>query len=114
MTTPEHEPVRHRGLITMCVIFGTTIQALDSTISNLALPYMQGSLNATIDQVAWVITSYIIATAIMTALVWQLGPVSSARALDLGARGLGGAAIAAVCLWMFDRDLRRRTLLRTR
>lgn len=67
MTTPEQEPVRHRGLITMCVIFGTTIQALDSTISNLALPYMQGSLNATIDQVAWVITSYIIATAIMTA-----------------------------------------------
>jgi DHA2 family multidrug resistance protein len=67
MTTPDYQPVRHRGLITMCVIFGTTIQALDSTISNLALPYMQGSLNATIDQVAWVITSYIIATAIMTA-----------------------------------------------
>ncbi|MSP05380.1 MAG: DHA2 family efflux MFS transporter permease subunit [Acetobacteraceae bacterium] len=60
-------PVRHRTLITICVIFGTTIQALDSTIANLALPYMQGSLNATIDQVAWVLTSYIIATAIMTA-----------------------------------------------
>ena len=65
-TTPE-APVRHRALITVCVIFGTTIQALDSTIANLALPYMQGSLNATIDQVAWVLTSYIIATAIMTA-----------------------------------------------
>jgi DHA2 family multidrug resistance protein len=63
----EVQPVRHRLLITICLIFGTTIQALDSTISNLALPYMQGSLNATIDQVAWVITSYIVATAIMTA-----------------------------------------------
>jgi DHA2 family multidrug resistance protein len=61
------ETVRHRGLITVLVIFSTTIQALDSTIANLTLPYMQGSLNATIDQVAWVLTSYIIATAIMTA-----------------------------------------------
>ena len=59
--------VRHRGLITLLVIFSTTIQALDATIANMALPYMQGSLNATIDQVAWVLTSYIIATAIMTA-----------------------------------------------
>lgn len=66
MSDAAHE-VRHRGLITICVIFATVIQALDSTIANLALPYMQGSLNATIDQVAWVLTSYIIATAIMTA-----------------------------------------------
>ncbi|MGE0222396.1 MAG: DHA2 family efflux MFS transporter permease subunit [Acetobacteraceae bacterium] len=61
------EPVPRRALITTCLIFATTIQALDSTIANLALPYMQGSLGATIDQVAWVLTSYIIATAIMTA-----------------------------------------------
>ena len=38
MTTPEHEPVRHRGLITMCVIFGTTIQALDSTTIAPTMP----------------------------------------------------------------------------
>jgi DHA2 family multidrug resistance protein len=61
------EPGPRRALITACLIFATTIQALDSTIANLALPYMQGSLSATIDQVAWVLTSYIIATAIMTA-----------------------------------------------
>ncbi len=61
------ETVRQRGLITVLVIFSTTIQALDATVANLALPYMQGSLNATIDQVAWVLTSYIIATAIMAA-----------------------------------------------
>ncbi len=67
MTTSSAEPVPRRALITVCLIFSTTIQALDSTIANLALPYMQGSLGATIDQVAWVLTSYIIATAIMTA-----------------------------------------------
>ena len=48
-------------------MLGSFMTILDSTIANLALPYMQGSLNATIDQVAWVLTSYIIATAIMTA-----------------------------------------------
>lgn len=64
---PAVEPVDRRALITVCLIFSTTIQALDSTIANLALPYMQGSFGATIDQVAWVLTSYIIATAIMTA-----------------------------------------------
>lgn len=67
MTDTPHTPIAHRGLITLCVIFATTIQALDATIANMALPYMQGSLNATIDQVAWVLTSYIIATAIFTA-----------------------------------------------
>lgn len=67
MASSPTQQVAHRGLITACLIFSTTIQALDSTIANLALPYMQGSLGATIDQVAWVLTSYIIATAIMTA-----------------------------------------------
>ncbi len=67
MAPPPTEKVPRRALITGCLIFSTTIQALDSTIANLALPYMQGSFGATIDQVAWVLTSYIIATAIMTA-----------------------------------------------
>jgi DHA2 family multidrug resistance protein len=42
------------------------MQALDSTIANVALPYMQGSVSASQDQIAWVLTSYIVAAAIMT------------------------------------------------
>jgi DHA2 family multidrug resistance protein len=42
------------------------MQALDTTIANVALPYMQGSLPATPDQANWVLTSYIVASAIMT------------------------------------------------
>jgi DHA2 family multidrug resistance protein len=57
----------HRGLITICVMLATIMQALDTTIANVALPYMQGSLSVTIDQVSWVLTSYIVAAAIMTA-----------------------------------------------
>ena len=45
------------------------MQALDQTIANVALPYMQGSLSASFDEITWVLTSYVIAAAIMTAPV---------------------------------------------
>src|SRR3954466_14708670 len=53
-------------LITCSIMLATIMQALDTTIANVALPHMQGSLSATQDQVAWVLTSYIVAAAIMT------------------------------------------------
>ena len=52
--------------ITACVILATLMQALDTTIANVALPYMQGSVSASQDQINWVLTSYIVAAAIMT------------------------------------------------
>ncbi|CAH2599597.1 DHA2 family efflux MFS transporter permease subunit [Rhodovastum atsumiense] len=66
------DPIPHRGLITACTMVATLMQALDSTIANVALPYMQGSLAATSDQITWVLTSYVIAAAIMTAPVGWL------------------------------------------
>jgi MFS transporter, DHA2 family, multidrug resistance protein len=66
------EKVPHRALITVCAMIATLMQALDSTIANVALPYMQGSLSATFDQITWVLTSYIVAAAIMTAPVGWL------------------------------------------
>ena len=55
-----------RLAITSCLILATLMQALDTTIANVALPYMQGSVSASQDEIAWVLTSYIVATAIMT------------------------------------------------
>src|SRR5215212_350873 len=52
--------------VTICVMLATVMQAIDTTIANVALPYMQGSLSATLDQANWVLTSYIVAAAIMT------------------------------------------------
>jgi DHA2 family multidrug resistance protein len=60
------EPQLNRGAITVCVILATLMQALDTTIANVALPYMQGSVSASQDQIDWVLTSYIVAAAIMT------------------------------------------------
>ena len=61
--------VRHRGVITASVMLAMFMQTLDSTICIVALPYMQGSLSASADEVTWVLTSYVIASAIMTAPV---------------------------------------------
>src|SRR5919202_842180 len=58
--------VANRGAITACVILAVIMQALDTTIANVALPYIQGSVSASQDQINWVLTSYIVAAAIMT------------------------------------------------
>ncbi|MDP2333595.1 MAG: DHA2 family efflux MFS transporter permease subunit [Reyranella sp.] len=60
--------LRRRRLITFTVMAATIMHALDGTIANVALPSIQGSLSATQGQVSWVITSYIVASAIMTPL----------------------------------------------
>src|ERR1700721_2614727 len=65
---PEARPLAGftRLAITVCVILPTLMQALDTPIANVALPYMQGSVSASQDEIAWVLTSYIVAAAIMT------------------------------------------------
>src|SRR6185295_3120237 len=55
-----------RGLVTASIMAATVMHALDMTIANVALPHMQGSLLATQDQISWVLTSYVVASAIMT------------------------------------------------
>jgi MFS transporter, DHA2 family, multidrug resistance protein len=66
MAEDATQPTANRGAITACVILATLMQALDSTIANVALPHMQGSVSASQDQINWVLTSYIAAAAIMT------------------------------------------------
>jgi len=66
MSDAAFTPVANRGAITACVILAVIMQALDTTIANVALPYIQGSVSASADQINWVLTSYIVAAAIMT------------------------------------------------
>ena len=70
-SAPHEDPVA-LFIAVVCVMVGTFMQALDATIANVALPYMQGSLEASRDQITWVLTSYIVASAIMTAPVGWL------------------------------------------
>src|SRR3954469_15595499 len=64
---PAARPI-NRVLITASVMAASIMQAIDTTIANIALPHMQGSLSGTQDQMVWVLTSYIVATAVMTPL----------------------------------------------
>jgi DHA2 family multidrug resistance protein len=66
-TTMGAKPI-NRGLITASVMAASIMQAIDTTIANIALPHMQGSLSGTQDQMVWILTSYIVATAVMTPL----------------------------------------------
>ena len=65
-STAETSNMANRTIITVCVMVATLMQTLDTTIVNVAMPYMQGSLAASPDQITWVLTSYIVAAAIMT------------------------------------------------
>ncbi|MEA3132161.1 MAG: transporter, family, multidrug resistance protein [Gammaproteobacteria bacterium] len=58
----------NRRMITVSIMMATVMQTLDTTIANVALPHMQGTLSASQDQIAWVLTSYIVAAAIATPL----------------------------------------------
>ena len=67
-------PVANRGMITASIMLANIMQGVDNTIANVALPHIQGSLSATQDQIAWVLTSYIVAAAIMMPLTgWLAG-----------------------------------------
>jgi DHA2 family multidrug resistance protein len=62
--------------ITISIMLATVMNSLDTTIANVALPHMQGSVSASAEQITWVLTSYIVATAIMTPLTgWLSGKI---------------------------------------
>lgn len=62
----------NRPMITLSIMLATIMQTLDGTIANVALPHMQGTLSASQDQIAWVLTAYIVASAIATPLTGWL------------------------------------------
>lgn len=63
-------------------MLATVMVVLDTTIVNVALPYMQGGLSATRDQITWVLTSYIVATAVMTPVTgWIAGRFGRKRVI---------------------------------
>jgi len=79
---PGHN-VPHRGLITVSIMLATIMQVLDTTIANVALPSMTGDLDASQDTITWVLTSYIVAAAIMTPVTGWLADRIGRRQLFL-------------------------------
>ena len=61
-------PAVHKWLITVAVMLGATMEVVDTSIANVALPHMQGTLSASVDEITWVLTSYLVANAIVIPL----------------------------------------------
>ncbi len=90
----------NRALITASVMAASIMQAIDTTIATIALPHMQGTLAGTQDQMVWVLTSYIVAAAIMT-------PLSGWLAVRVGRKrvffaSVVGFTVASVLCGMAD------------
>jgi DHA2 family multidrug resistance protein len=89
-------PVKNRGMITISIMLATIMTALDTTIANVALPHMAGSVSASADQITWVLTSYIVATAIMTPMTgWLAGRLGRKRVFVISI--IGFTLSSALC-----------------
>ena len=86
--------IENRIPITAGLMLATLMNTLDGTIANVALPHIQGSVSAGIDQITWVLTSYIIATAIMTPLSGWLSQKIGRKTMFLVS--IGGFTIASM------------------
>ena len=94
VTDDTRAPVANRGPITVSIMLATFMQGVDTTIANVALPHMQGSFSASQDQIAWVVTSYIVAAAIMTPLTgWLAGRFGIKWVFFLSVAGFTAASV---------------------
>src|SRR5580692_497824 len=89
----QHD-AKNRWPITISIMLATVMNSLDTTIANVALPHMQGSVSASPEQITWVLTSYIVAAAIMTPLSgWLADRVGRKRIFLLS---IGGFTLASM------------------
>ncbi len=93
MTRPLNRP-----MITLSIMLATIMQTLDGTIANVALPHMQGALSASQDQIAWVLTAYIVAAAIATPLTGWLVDRFGQKNIFLAS--IGGFTLASMLCGM--------------
>ncbi len=76
MTPPPEAPITpaRKWAITLTVMVVAFMQILDTSVTNVVLPHLQGSLSAGLDEVSWVITSYLAANAVVIpATGWLVG-----------------------------------------
>jgi DHA2 family multidrug resistance protein len=78
----------NRWPITISIMLATVMNSLDTTIANVALPHIQGSVSAGPEQIGWVLTSYIVSAAIMTPLTgWLAGRMGRKRLFQVSIAG---------------------------
>ena len=91
-----HLPTDNHALLIVGIMAASLLQVLDTTIANVAIPHMQSSLGATADTVTWVLTSYIIASAVAMPITGWLSDRIGARLLFI-ASVTGFIAASMMC-----------------
>jgi len=74
MTSSEDKNI-NKWLITITVMLPAIMEIIDTSVANVALPHMQGSLNAGTDEVTWVLTSYLVSNAVVLPMTGWLARV---------------------------------------
>ncbi|MEW9806971.1 DHA2 family efflux MFS transporter permease subunit [Mesorhizobium marinum] len=103
--------VPHRGLITVSIMLATIMQVLDTTIANVALPSMTGDLGASADTINWVLTSYIVAAAIMTPVTgWLSDKVGRKQLFLVTVAGFTAMSMLCGVAWSLESMVAFRVL----
>jgi DHA2 family multidrug resistance protein len=95
-------------MITFTTMLATMMQAVDTSVANVALPHMQGSFSAGVDEITWVITSYLVANAVIVPMTGWLGNFYGRRRIfilsmgvfTLASVGTGSAPTLFICIAM--------------
>jgi DHA2 family multidrug resistance protein len=85
-----------RWIVTVAVMLVATMQVLDTTVTNVALPHMQGSLSASVDEITWVFTSFLAANAVvLPATGWLMALLGRRRFFFLCTLTFVGSSLLA-------------------
>ena len=98
MTATPAATERHVNpwLTAIAVMFGTFMVVLDTTVVNVSLPQIAGSLGATVDEATWALTSYLVANAVILPLTGWLATVFGRKRLLILLRHRLHARLAAL------------------
>src|SRR5438309_6130633 len=81
-------PAVNPWVVAIAVMFSTFMEVLDTTVVNVSLPHIAGSLSATIEEATWVLTSYLVANAVILPLTgWLSNFIGRKRLLLLSVIG---------------------------
>ncbi len=95
---PKREEVVNPWIVAIAVMLGTFMEVLDTTVVNVSLPHIAGNLGATVDEATWVLTSYLVANAIILPMTgWLANQFGRKRILMTS---IGGFTLASVACGM--------------
>jgi len=78
----------NKYLIAFTSMLGTLMEVVDTSVANVSLPHMQGTFSAGVDEITWVITSYLVANAVILPITGWLGNYFGRKRFYLSCLGL--------------------------